>query len=467
MNSKIITWAGSNVVTATILILFAVMSILIAVKSPYPLSFDEGYHFALINHYSDHISPFISQQTAELNVMGDATRLGSYLYHYLTSFPYRVAELFIADAMSKIIFLRILNVIIAVAFLLVTRALLNRITKSPQITNLSILVYVCLPVTTFLAAHINYDNLLLLGVAVILLLTHVLVSHLHKERAINYYLIGWIFSLSMLLPLVKFTSLPIVLVIGISVIWLLFKYKSVRQIRLELGKIRMSITLIGLLVLCAASFAIFAERYVGNLVQYGTPQPDCLEVQPLSVCRQYPPWERNYLLAQAAPHDTLFEGRSFGGYVAHLWIPMMSKGFGYTGQEMRVYDAPRMHDYIIGLSLAGLGLGVAFITLKMIRSKFYLIVIAATFLYFGILIHRNFTDFMDLHALIAVQGRYALPIIMPFIAYGLLGLVGMGAFVKRLHSHVSGLWEFTPEEAYRASKAYWSLKARNWHGEYS
>ena len=78
----------------------------IALSAIYPMLFDEEYHLGIIDIYARQISPFIASQPAEASFHGDITRYGSYLFHYLISFPYRFISIFTDDLPTKIIALR-------------------------------------------------------------------------------------------------------------------------------------------------------------------------------------------------------------------------------------------------------------------------------------------------------------------------------------------------------------------------
>lgn len=263
---------------SAILVIFAISAGLIAVNSAFPLPYDERYHFALIEHYSHQLSPIITAQPAELAIVGDATRLGSYLSHYLLSLPLRFTAMFTSDVQMQITALRLINVGFVLAALVLLRIFVARLTKSGVAANLAVAVLALLPVTSLLAAHINYDNLMLLVFAGLLVSGQSIAMRIKTGGQLPVSLVSIFTATALLGCLVKFTFLPIAVVFlavfGVSFI----RAKAWRQVTVKRTAIS-RVVAVGSLILVAVSAGLFAERYVGNTLVYGTPQPDCDAVQ--------------------------------------------------------------------------------------------------------------------------------------------------------------------------------------------
>jgi hypothetical protein len=444
---------GGKMIFVGIVGLFALSAIIIATTASFPLPFDESYHFSLIQYYSQHVSPFISQQPSELAVVGDSTRLTSYLMHYILGFPLRAIGVFSNDIGLQVVALRMFNIAFVVAALVLFRRFISNITKSGVISNAAVALYCALPVTTLLAAHINYDNLLLLCMAGLLVSGQSLLSN--REARLSRVLI--FMSIALAGSLVKVTFIPIALVALLFVVVVLIRRKAWRS--LFRANTANKYVLAGAVVLFVASAGLFVERVGGNLVSYGTPQPDCSDVQPLNVCSQYGPWARNYALEQASATDLSFEGRSIQDYFANIWVPLTIRGLGGVDSNGIVPVIPKaVLISIIGIT-AGLVSGLFLFLLRRKDLPLLMLVLGVS-LYMIALLQRNYSEFMELHEVIGVQGRYIVPFIVPFVAAGILG-IAMAArrsarHLRRAFAQLKMLLDLDPDEAYERSLSYWS-----------
>ncbi|MGZ6005513.1 MAG: hypothetical protein ACXWLH_05205, partial [Candidatus Saccharimonadales bacterium] len=105
---------GSNVFSWIVIGLFAAQATWIAFSALFPMPFDEYYHFGIIKIYAHQLNPIITTQPQEANIYGDITRMSSYLFHYLMSFPYRLIAEFASSVTIQVIFLRLINVAMVV-----------------------------------------------------------------------------------------------------------------------------------------------------------------------------------------------------------------------------------------------------------------------------------------------------------------------------------------------------------------
>lgn len=416
---------GSNKLFWGIVILFVCQALFIAITSKFPMPFDESYHFALTNYYSHNISPVITSQPEELSLMGDATRLGSYLSHYALSFPLRIVQAFGGDLHMQVVALRVINILFVVAGLYLFRKFLINLTKIGWVANAAVLLFCLLPVTSYLAAHINYDNLLLVALAGLLLSAQAIITKVNSGKKATWSQLMILVSVAMLGCLVKFTFLPMAAAVGLFVIGFISVRRAwPRLMRRSVTKKPSSsmprIKIAGAIVLFIVSSGMFMERYGGNLIAYKTLQPDCSSVQSLQTCMRYGPWARNYDLKMAAKTDTAFEGRSIPGYIINIWAPLMTKGLGYTGPNNILSKAVVMVLLVLVL-LTGIGLSIAALLRR--KDHLTLMLLSAAALYFLALLQRNYSEFMQFHEVVAVQGRYALPFLIPLFALGIKGLM--------------------------------------------
>lgn len=160
---KIINILESRTFFWVVVALFVAQATWLAVSASYPMIYDEYYHSGFIDIYSKHILPFINSQTPEQTVIyGDITRVPSYLFHYLLSFPYRIVGFFTDSFYIKIVSLRLINVAFVALGLIFFRKLLLQARLKKSIIHVALFCVVMLPIFPYVAAHVNYDNLLFL-----------------------------------------------------------------------------------------------------------------------------------------------------------------------------------------------------------------------------------------------------------------------------------------------------------------
>jgi hypothetical protein len=159
---RINNFAGSRNFFVIIILLLIVQASWYALTAQYPMAFDEDFHFGIIQLFSHQWGPFFSVSPPNSGAFGALTRDPSYLYHYLMSFPYRLIVLVTSNQVHQIITLRFINITFFATGIVMFRRLFIELGITARIINYSLLMLVLVPVTPFLAAHINYDNLLFL-----------------------------------------------------------------------------------------------------------------------------------------------------------------------------------------------------------------------------------------------------------------------------------------------------------------
>lgn len=289
---------GSRRFFLFILLFFIFEAVWIALSAVYPQAFDEDFHFGLIQIYSHHWLPFLSSQPPHANAYGAVARDPSYLYHYLMSFPYRLIAHFVHGVIGQVILLRLINVGLFAGGLILLRRVLLRVGASPQLTNVSLLLFVLIPIAPQMAAEINYDNLLIPLVGWTCLLTFQAIDELKLRRPSVRTLLT-LLSVCLLSSLVKYEFMPIFL--GIVLFLLFIAYKSFRgkfhllwpRMKQDWG--RQSRRLRIFLVACVLiSVTLFVQRVGVNLVRYHAISPDCAVVLSVKDCSAYSVWDHNY-----------------------------------------------------------------------------------------------------------------------------------------------------------------------------
>ena len=454
---------GSWKIFAAILVLFSISAVHVA-TSEFPLPYDEQYHMALIRFYSQQLSPFITSQPEQLSMVGDATRYGSYAAHYLLSFPLRATAYFSSDTSMQIFVLRLINISFVIGALILLRQFVVRFTHSGVQANAAVALLAALPVTSLLAAHVNYDNLALLAFSGLLIAVQQVFLQLRANGSVPIHLFLAVVTLALFGCLVKFTFLPLAVAMLLFMLLGMIRSRSLPTFNNVRGYAS-KLTMVLLVITSVTATGLFTERYIGNIVAYKSLQPDCSAVQPLKVCMHYGPWARNYNLEQMAAINTAFEGRSIAGYTANIWTPMMILGLGGVDSRGIVSDLPALVLLMIKVLLVTLAAGVFGAAVMYRKNSLVLALVTGSGLYLAALLQRNYSEFMSLHEAVAVQGRYVLPLIIPLVVVGFMGL---SMYVKQVRYAVRIFGKFVnyvrtihPDDAYEASARYWSLKIRS------
>lgn len=412
---------------------FALQASLIAVSSARTM-YDESYHVSAIEMYSRYWLPFVDQTVAD-GPLGDAERYGSYLYHYLMSFPWRVAEAVGLSEWHRVVLLRLITVGIVCVALVAWRWLFRELGASRALANFVTAAVSLMPLIVFLAAFVNYDNLLFLAVPLFL------------ATALRLYrmpVLGpreWLLFLLVtgLACVTKYSFLP--MVPAVAIILLVKQVHAARSEGLSASWRRLRDFLwpavIGrrvqhglLLALVVLAIALVCERYVGNLIIYGTPSPDCIAVHDYSICEMHAPWRRNQALDESFPDVALSMGGALA-YLSFLWTPLMLKNFTWYGVasngDIMQSHGPNVTGTIVALAAVFL-LTVVLLSWPVLRriSGFWILVVPAAS-YVLALFYLNYSEYSAFGVPVAVQGRYLLillPVLLCLAAIGVSRMLG-------------------------------------------
>ncbi|SDD81649.1 hypothetical protein SAMN05216410_0208 [Sanguibacter gelidistatuariae] len=388
--------------------------------------YDEPYHVAAIDAFSHRWLPFIDQTVAD-GPLGDAERYGSYLYHYLLSFPWRAARGLGMAVDDRIVLLRLLTVGIVVLALLVYRQVFVEMGASRAVAHVTVGLVGSLPLLVFLAGTVNYDNLMFLATALLFL------YGLRVYRATEFLWANWLVLLSVacLGAVTKYTFLVLLPVVVIAVLvrqWSNvvsgLRTGTVRFFRP--GNLRALTANYALLLITVVAVSLFAERYVGNLLQYGSLMPSCLSVHELAVCEMHAPWARNAALDAAYPDQPMTLPNAVA-YLSNEWLPLMFRYSGYMGVTTTEGTGVTTVGPAVGgwlwLLLAPAGLAVLVLSAGVLRRiRGVAMMLGASALYLAVLFVQNLSDYLTLGEPVGIAGRYAL-VVLPV----LIGLTVIGA----------------------------------------
>jgi hypothetical protein len=399
---------------------FVFEAVWIAVSAAFPMAFDEEFHFGIIQLYSEG-GPFVAHQPAGADVFGAIFHDPSFLYHYLFSIPYSLINTVIDNQSAIIIFFRFVNIALFAWSLVLFRKLLFKAKMSPAFTHAALAIFVLIPIVPQLAAHINYDNVFILLVAAIGLLVARVLEGLQKRR-IDGVAVGALLVLCMASSVVKYESLPIILVVIAFVAFMVYRTFRGFGPRAQKAFGRAWRTLprgIGLILIISfvVLFGVMAQRYGGNLWTYHSLKPDCGVALSEERCMAYGPWARDHKLE-------LTKGEVNPNPVAYTWTWLQSLHYRLFFAVSGVTNHYVNYPPLLFPAAAAIGIAVMGFTALLIYGRralkgqpllvFFLVLSAV---YVGALwALRNYPDFLATGQPVAINGRYLIPILLPLAA---------------------------------------------------
>jgi hypothetical protein len=399
------------------LLIFSAETSWLALTTRFPMAFDEAYHLGIIQFYSHRLNPIITSQPSTTYKFGALVHGQSFLYHYLMSFPYRLIEVFTKSPELQVIGLRLINIALAVASLLVARKLLRLIKLSDGLANVVILAFALTPLFTALSAQINYDNLL---VPVSLLCVYVSLTFVDNLRrgVFDVQRLLILLSLCLFSSEVKFTFVPIfigiTLVAGQQIIIYWRRHKKTFKAELVTGfKHIPRLTQVGLVVATIAGSALFMDIYGYNIVQYHNPVPQCNQILTVQDCKQYYSWDKGYL---AKNYDKIHPPKSKMNILQFSAYWLFFNLIELVGEIMPLqgfyYISPV---FFLITSLLGIATATCVIVnFKTIVKKDHLVVMLTfiSLVYLLFLWGRNYHDYLQLGQPEAIDGRYFVPVLL-------------------------------------------------------
>lgn len=414
----------------------------IALSAQYPLAFDENFHFGIIKLHALQLSPFFTHTPDGSGIFGALVRDPSYLYHYLMSFPYRIITLFTHDEVHQIIALRFLNIAFFTAGLVAFWQLLNKLGISKQLTNISLLMLIFVPVVPFLAAHINYDNLLFLCVPLTLSLALTCGRILQKTGEVPLKPFLTLIIMSLLTTLVKYVFLPILVAIAIY-LFVIFWRKSEKKLVLRSFAKSFSdlrpIIQAGFIIALLLAGGLFVERDVMNAVKYHAITPPCAKVESVEHCLQFGPWARDYHYAQRIKNGDRPTPDPNPVFYGVNWIHDLLYRLFFAINYNYATKPPLLIPYRVAAVVGFIGTLLFCFWSRRILSKnrHLLLPLAVILIYGAALFYENYSAYLRYGERVAVNGRYFIPL-LPFIFTFIgLGYLRLFAWLQRPWRQIS------------------------------
>ena len=388
------------------------------------LPYDEYYHIGIIKFYALQWSPFISHQPPEVSYLGDLTRLPSYMYHYLMSFPYRFFHLFTQNETVLTILLRFMNIVLVIGGVILFRRLFMRGGLSKRLVNSVCTFFLFTPFVVMLAAENNYDNLMFFMTPVVMWYAYKLIDG-KKFVASDVFLF---LSTGMFTSLVKHSF---IVIFGAMCTYIFFEqmkvYKNTPVFKMKFVFDNASI--IRVVPICLAVLVtsfLFMERFGINLLRYRKVDVGCSTVQTEEVCKNYSPWLRNSM-ARKNPSDKRLYGNP-ASFTQH-WSATMMAGLYPVFAQIPHEPGSRIDPYgdytfmprlTVLLTMAYLFLTAGIVSFvlqyRRVRNKEllkFMVTISAVLV--SVLFFFNYKTYLSLTRAYGVQVRYLYPMMLPMV----------------------------------------------------
>jgi hypothetical protein len=414
--TRITAFLASRACFYVIMGIFVASALWFALSAVYPMAFDEDFHMGVISIYARQWSPFLDGQPVGGDPFGALAVDPSYLFHYMMSFPYSLLTALTSNEATQIIVLRLINIGFFAAALVLLRRVLLRAGASPALAHTCLLLFILIPIVPQLAAHVNYDNLIMLLFAWLCLLV-IRLTEGFKAQRVDAPALALFVIISLYTSVVKYAALP--LLVG-AVLFLLymaarsFKHSRRRFSRSLLGGVRrlsrpVQIALFAALLIGSA---LFAQRYVVNVAKYHTPVPDCGAVLSVEKCSQYGPWGRDYRLEQEKPEAFVANPFYFmkewaRGMVHRLFFAVSGSATAFTNY----IELPVPSGTFWLLSTAALVAIAVYRRDVFAGHPYYVFFVIMSAIYLIILWFQQYSMYQQTSLPVAINGRYLLPIL--------------------------------------------------------
>lgn len=417
---------------------------------------DEARHFATIVVYAQHLSPFLGTQLPAWDHLGAITRDSSFMFYYVLSWPLRLVAVFTDNQTAQLIALRLVCIACFVFGLVTYRLALLQLKLARGVVNGLMLFFVIIPTVAILPATVNYDNMVFLLFAWVLLIAIQTV----KRRTVNARELTIFVILGLFMFVIKWTSAPLFLPAAGYLLYDLWRkhgrklfgafWTSIRRVH----HYQLVVLAISLLIVVG----LVIERPVMNVIWYHQVSPDCAVVIGPERCMKFDDYNAYAGLRAQKTSDQ--KPANIVQYLAIYWVPLMVEKAG------NVYEQATTRSPIVYGLFALLGVGGGFLvtvclqTLLRDRRQQLLLVIIIGYLAF--LIFDEYTGYLKYGTAVAIRTRYLIPIlpiclyILTVSATGLLRkrkqLLLTGAVISLLlMTQGGGITTFlltTPQEAY-------------------
>jgi hypothetical protein len=323
--------------------------------------------------------------------------------------------------------LRFINIGLFVWGMFVYRRLFSELKITPGLRNVTMFVFVLLPVVPLLAGQINYDNFILplTGLLFIYVARYIqrMRGRLLSEPLVSVWLVLQILLVGAIGSLVKFAFAPLffgaIVAMGLATIFY-FQLARIRPKFFGTGQVSSKrfgrLALVLLAVCTAIAIGLCCERYGLNMMKYHAPVPKCDKILTIDECQMYAPWARDYLFA------SVYTKPALAGYLVYpfVWFNRMIfetlftiTSYIYEPWNTVTYSAysPLMVGWVTAWVAFGIGtIGAAIFWQKIRRNRPLSVLLAMTAFYVIVLFAQNLSMYRETGEGVAIHGRYLIPV---------------------------------------------------------
>lgn len=400
----------------------------IAFSFRYSMIFDEYYHFELIQYFSHQILPFIYHQAPQLDQYGALDRNPNLLFHYILSFPYRIIAMFTDNLAVQIITMRIVNICLFAVGLVLYARIFQKMKIKQIFINVTSLFFVLLPIVPFVAATINYDNLVFLLIPLMILLA----IRITDWKPNVWSSLVLFVTVGMCGSLVKTAFAPFFVA---AVIYLILTgYQSREQINLQ--KIKKSINTssvfvkISVILVVVVVGGFFVERYGVNVIKYHSLNPGCSKQINEKRCLSNLVAQRdNYLHGTRDQRVPVMMPAFVSTWTNYMTEGLFRTGANTNGNTGTQTGAPLPLVYTTTVLVGLLGLIIFIYKFDSVKKTpyFWLIILGGAVYVFSLFM-VNMQAYYNFRTPVAIQARYLVPI-LPFVIMYMLYAINL-AFRK-------------------------------------
>ncbi|QQS19416.1 hypothetical protein IPL85_03985 [Candidatus Saccharibacteria bacterium] len=416
--------------------LFVIQAVYIALVGQFSMAFDEHFHLAAINEYSKVLFPWQVTQPPGPAELSAFTADGSYLYHYLMSFPYRLLRLVTTSQTALIVMLRLLDVGIVVAGWYVFRRLLFELKLSAAPAHVLLAICMLMPMAPFMAGQLTYDALFFTSCGVTVLLLVRLLRTVSEQRKLPLSLVAWVGVAVLVTLQTKYAFFPAALGAGLYMIGYLTR--QTYQKRLRWSSIWQSwrtdaskgsgAVAVGVLLLTGV---LFVQRYGMNYLNYGSLVPECQVVLSHERCLGFAPYGRDADIREKGWYKTITQKQRLT-YPYKWYEKMIYESYFAVGPKEIAYPVaePLPVPYTAGKIVAALGALTILLRLPWILRKniYAQLLFAVTGTYVVFLFLKNYGAFLATAVPLSIHGRYVLPF-LPLAGY--LVYIGLRPLLRK------------------------------------
>ncbi len=428
--NKIIRFLVSGYFFWGIIALFVFQAVWIALSFRYSMIYDEYYHFGLIEYFSHQWLPWINNQPTSLDIYGSLERNPYLLFHYLLSFPFRLVALFTDNFAAQVISMRIVNIGLFTAGLVAFNRLFKEMKIRAIFRNITLLFFVLLPVTPFVAATVNYDNAIFLLTALFMIVGLMII----KSETVKWENYALVLLIGMVGSLMKVAFLPIFaagfLFVAVNQI-LKYKKKVIKNTKESFISSGVLMKMIIIIPLIVVGF-LFVERFAVNIVQYRSLSPSCVIQIGADRCGANSISARGEALAKSKAGKIPMQQPEYATkWVSDMLFYAMWSGNMTSSNEIKfTHPLPVVYNVVFWLSMISVfAFSYSLNKIKDLPGFWFLCGIAA--LYIAALFYENISDYYNYYQAVAIQGRYLVPL-LPIIM--LFSLLGINHVIKKHHT---------------------------------